>query len=87
MLRNTVLSATFGVLLGWTASTAFAQDLPAIPDSDGDGLWSQADLQAVFPDLGAEAFVSIDANADGRVDRAELAAAVADGAVMVPAAN
>ncbi len=87
MTRHTLISASFGTLLGLAAAQAMAQDLPAIADTDGNGLWSLTELQVTYPDLAQEAFVSIDANADGGVDVAELTAAIADGAVTAPATN
>ncbi|GHC56318.1 EF-hand domain-containing protein [Neogemmobacter tilapiae] len=85
MTRIGMISAMMGSVLGLAASTAFAQELPAIADADGNGTWSLAELQTVFPDLTEEAFTSIDANADAGVDQAELTAAVSDGAITVPA--
>jgi hypothetical protein len=81
MTRVTLISASFGTLLGLASAQVMAQDLPAIPDADGNGVWSLTELQANYPDLTEDAFKSIDANADGGVDVAELTAAVADGAV------
>lgn len=59
-------------------SIATAQDMPE--DTDGDGVYSMAELKAAFPDLSEEGFVSIDANGDGVVDGAELAEGMASGA-------
>jgi hypothetical protein len=85
MTRIGTISAIVASLLGVAGTAAFAQTLPDIADTDGNGIWSLAELQTVFPDLTEEAFTSIDANADGGVDQAELTAAVSDGAIMVPA--
>ncbi|MDO9525820.1 MAG: hypothetical protein Q7J57_09860 [Gemmobacter sp.] len=63
------------------AGTAFAQE---IADTNGDGAYSLEELQVALPELTADGFVSIDANADGMVSPDELAAAVADGAVTLP---
>lgn len=87
MTRNAIISASFGTLLGLSAAQVMAQDLPEIADTDGNGLWSVEELQVAYPDLTPEVFTSIDANADGGVDVAELTAAIADGAVTAPAAN
>jgi hypothetical protein len=87
MNRHTLISASFGTLLGLAASQAIAQETPTIADTDGNGLWSLAELQVAYPDLTQETFVSIDANADAGVDLAELTAALADGAVKAPVAN
>ncbi|HEX9858616.1 MAG TPA: EF-hand domain-containing protein [Paracoccaceae bacterium] len=64
--------------LGLVGAQAMAQDLPEIEDTDGNGLWSLVELQTVYPTLTEEAFLTIDANADGGVDVAELTAAMAD---------
>lgn len=85
MTRIGMISAMVGTVLGVATTAAFAQTLPEIADADGNGLWSVAELQTVFPDLTEEAFTSIDANADGGVDQAELTAAVSDGAITLPA--
>jgi hypothetical protein len=82
MTRIAVLLAS-GTMLA--ALPALAQDMPTIEDTDGNGTWSLEELQVAYPDLTAEVFTTIDANADGAVDQAELAAALADGAL--PAAS
>lgn len=82
MKRMSLLLAA-GLTLG--AVPVYAQDAtaPGIADTDGNGTWSVDELRVAYPDLTDEGFVSIDANADGAVDQAELAAALADG--MLPA--
>lgn len=82
MKRITVLLAT---VLGLGAMPALSQDASALADTDGNGTWSAEELRVAYPDLTEEGFVSIDGNADGAVDQAELAAALADG--LLPAAN
>jgi hypothetical protein len=70
------------------ASAALAQaTLPEVADTDGNGTWSLAELQAVWTDLTEEGFASIDANADGSVDTAELQAALDAGVVVAPDAG
>jgi hypothetical protein len=71
--------------LGLGALPVLAQDTSAIADTDANGTWSADELRVAYPDLTDEGFVSIDANADGAVDQAELAAALADG--LLPAAK
>ena len=56
-----------------------AQTAPAIPDADGNGTWSLAELQTVWPDLTDEVYLKVDSNADGGVDQAELTVALTDG--------
>lgn len=80
MTRSTLLLTT---ILGLATLPAFAQDAAAPADTDGNGTWSLAELQASYADLTEEGFTSIDANTDGAVDQAELAAAMADG--LLPA--
>lgn len=71
-------------LLG-AASMAQAQTtLPEIADTDGSGAWSLAELQTVWPEMTEETLATIDTNADGSVDQAELQAAVDAGTVTVP---
>lgn len=74
-----IAAATAGVL----GAQAMAQDAPQIEDTDGNGTWSLGELQVAYPALTEETFTTIDANADGGVDPAELSAAIADGAVSV----
>jgi hypothetical protein len=82
MKRTTLLLAS---ILGLAALPALAQDAaaPEIADTDGNGTWSLAELQVAYPDMTEESFTTIDANTDGAVDQAELAAAMADG--LLPA--
>jgi hypothetical protein len=84
MKRISLLLAT---VLGLGAIPAMAQDAaaPEIADTDGNGTWSMDELVVAYPDLTAETFTAVDANADGAVDQAELAAALADG--LLPAAQ
>jgi EF hand len=84
MKRISLLLAT---VLGLGAIPAMAQDAaaPEIADTDGNGTWSMDELVVAYPDLTAETFTAVDANADGAVDQAELAAALADG--LLPAAK
>lgn len=55
------------------ASAAVAQTM--VEDTDGDGMYSMAELVAVYPALTEERYLEVDANADGLVDAEELAAA------------
>jgi hypothetical protein len=81
------ISVLLAAVLGLGTMAAIAQDAaaPEIADTDGNGTWSLDELVVAYPDLTAEGFASIDANADGAVDQAELAAALADG--LLPAAQ
>jgi hypothetical protein len=64
--------------LGLTTGVAFAQ---TVEDTDGDGVYSFAELQAAYPDLTDDVFVLIDTNGDGVVDPEELEAAIATGLI------
>ena len=54
-------------------------------DTNGDGLMTIDEIQAVFPDMNAETFSQIDANGDGAVDDAEMVAAQEQG--LIPAST
>ena len=47
------------------------QDMAARIDTDGDGAWSLAELQAVRPELDVERFNSLDDNGDGLIGEDE----------------
>ncbi|MGB3247027.1 MAG: hypothetical protein WBB25_21040 [Sulfitobacter sp.] len=53
-------------------------------DSNGDGLLSVSEVQAVYPDVTAEQFSAMDLNADGALDDSEVVAAQEAG--VMPAA-
>jgi hypothetical protein len=65
------------------AGAAFAQTLPTVEDTDANGVWSLAELQAVWPELTEDGFGAVDTNADGGVDPVELQAAL-DAGVLTP---
>lgn len=44
-------------------------------DANGDGVLSIDEVQAVMPDVTAEAFSAMDLNSDGALDEAEVQAA------------
>lgn len=44
-------------------------------DANGDGMLTLDEVQAVFPEITAESFSAMDANADGALDDSEVAAA------------
>ncbi|QFT59713.1 EF hand [Sulfitobacter sp. THAF37] len=54
-------------------------------DTNGDGLLSVTEVQAVYPDITAEQFSAMDLNADGALDKAELVSAQEAG--MMPASE
>ncbi len=67
------------------ASAAFAQTLPEVADTDGNGTWSLVELQAVWADMTEEQFAAVDTNVDGAVDQTELQAALDGGVITAPA--
>jgi hypothetical protein len=77
------ISIMLTTVLGLAAFPVFAQDAtaPEIADTDGNGTWSVDELLVAYPEMTAETFTAVDANADGAVDQAELAAALAGGAL------
>jgi hypothetical protein len=76
-----------------TTLAAFALSIPAYAmgagvaevDSNGDGILSVAEVQAVYPDITAEQFAAMDLNADGALDDGEVQAAQEAG--VMPAAS
>jgi hypothetical protein len=78
MTRITMMAVPLAILSG----PAWAQEAaPALPDANGDGVWSMEELQVSVPDLTAEVFAQIDVNADGSIDAVELQAAITAGAI------
>lgn len=76
------IALTLATLLGLASVPALAQDLPEIADTDSNGIWSLSELQTAYPDLTQEVFLTLDANADGGIDTAELTTAVAAGTLV-----
>jgi hypothetical protein len=78
MTRLKKLKLMLAVLAGVGAATAVAAET-MVEDTDGDGVYSMAELLVVYPALTDERFGEIDANADGAVDTDELTAALEAG--------
>lgn len=73
-------------VFGLCAGLATAQTvLPEIADADGSGAWSLMELQTLWPDLSEEVFGTLDLDANGSVEPAELTAAVEAGVITLPA--
>ncbi|MCQ0092759.1 EF-hand domain-containing protein [Roseovarius sp. M141] len=70
---------------GALATTAFAAGGLADMDTNGDGLLTVEEVQAVYPEMTAEQFSAIDVNGDGVVDDAEMSAAQEMG--LIPASD
>ena len=72
-----------------TTLTALGLTLPAVAfgatevDTNGDGVLTIDEVQAVFPEITTEAFTAMDVNADGALDDDEVVAAQEAG--MMPA--
>ncbi len=56
------------------AASVSAEDL--MLDANADGMVTLEEVQAVMPEVTAEAFVAMDSNGDGALDDAELSAAM-----------
>jgi EF hand domain-containing protein len=76
-MKTTVLTilATLGLATASLASTAV--------DTNGDGMLTIEEVQAAFPEVGADTFSAMDVNADGALDSAEVAAAQEAGLMPV----
>ena len=66
---------TAAAVAALTASPLAAMESITEADTDGNGTYSLEELQAAYPDLTAETFATIDSNADGEADLAEVQAA------------
>lgn len=75
---NRILIA-LGLSAGLAAMPLMAQTAAAIPDTDGNGMWSMEELKAGYPDLTEETFAAMDTTGDGQIDQAEFDAAVTAG--------
>lgn len=70
--------------LGFLANSAIAMGENAAEiDTNGDGLMTIDEVQAVFPEVSAEAFAEVDVNDDGALDDAEMVAGQEQG--LIPA--
>ncbi|OED50648.1 calcium-binding protein [Rhodobacteraceae bacterium (ex Bugula neritina AB1)] len=69
------LAFSAAALAALIASPLAAMEPITQADTDGNGTYSLAELQAAFPDLTEETFATIDVNADGEADLAEVTAA------------
>lgn len=80
MRTKSFVAAVAAGLMAYT-SAALAHEL----DTDQDGLYSLAELQAEYPDLTQLKYDALDINKDGAVDAAEFDAAVSGG--VLPSAE
>ena len=72
-----VMITTTAVLVLSGAAFAALTDV----DTDGDGVASFTEMLALYPTLTEDGFAAIDANGDGVIDEAEMAAAVEGGLI------
>ena len=70
-----MMMRTFLTTAAILAAGAAWADMTAV-DTDGDGMASMAEVQAVYPDVTEETFTTIDTNADTMLDDAEMQAAM-----------
>lgn len=69
-MTRTILTAAFALFsMGAVLHAASAAD------ANGDGVLTIDEVQAVMPEVTAEAFNEMDANADGALDEAEVQSA------------
>ena len=80
----------FGVLfgiLGMAAALPGAGMAASRIDTDGDGRYSLAELQALYPALTAAIYALIDADGDGRVSPGEFRAGQDNGLLVSTTSN
>ncbi|MFP7673140.1 hypothetical protein ACG74X_07250 [Marivita sp. S0852] len=80
------LSMTKLFVLGLIAApmAAVAADYVAA-DSNGDGMLSLEEVQAILPEMTTDTFITVDADGDGLLNADELAAAQTEG--LIPASD
>lgn len=83
MQKQAQLAANFLLLIA-LPTLALAVTAAEI-DTNGDGLVTIDEAQAVFPDMAVETFTAMDLNADGALDSEEVAAAQEAG--LMPATD
>jgi len=75
------LTVTLATLFGLTVH-AHAMETNAEIDTDGDGAYSMAELQIVYPDMSETVFATIDADQNGLIDMDEMQ--MAEDAALLP---
>jgi hypothetical protein len=68
-------------LAALVALSAPAMAQTTVADTDGDGVYSMAELVAAYPDLTEAVFAEIDVDANGAIDADELQAARENGVI------
>ena len=78
-MKKILLSAA--ITTGLAAASWASSDV----DANGDGFLTLDEVQAIYPEITAETFSAMDANADGALDQTEVAAAQEAG--LMPASD
>lgn len=73
MLKKLTVLIASGVIA--SAGAAYAASFADL-DADGDGVITQEELAAAYPEVGEDAMAAVDANGDGQISEDEHAAAV-----------
>lgn len=73
MLKKLTVLIASGVIA--SAGAAYAGSFTDV-DADGDGVITQEEFAAAYPDVGEDAMAAVDANGDGQISEDEHAAAV-----------
>ncbi len=68
-----ILATVFTATLALGVSAAAAQT--TVADTDGDGVFSMAEMQVAYPDLTPETFADMDVDGSAMIDADELQAA------------
>ena len=76
-MKRAFVTTTAAITL--MAAPAFA--IVAEIDTNGDGVYTLAEVQSAMPEMTAETFATLDVNADGLLDADEVAAAVEAGVI------
>ncbi len=72
---NYAILRKLGLIFAVSVPAAAVALTAAEMDTNGDGLLTIDEVQAIYPDLNADSFTAMDLNADGALDAEEVAAA------------
>lgn len=70
---------TASLLVAFVLPAAAIADMAMKMDADGDGAVTMSEFNEAMPDAGTEVFAEIDADANGALSEAEIAAATESG--------
>ena len=71
----TRLTTTLIASLSLTGAALAMSEANSAADANGDGVLTIDEVQALYPDVGADGFSAMDLNSDGALDAAEVTAA------------